>query len=274
VQGPEEADTNRRELLQRTLAILAGGDLIDVERVAMLGAAMQPDVVSVREAEAVTSLLKAQWYVMPPAALLPAAGAHLSALRGRLSGSHELCSVAGWTALLTGALLGKVDRHGDAYAQYALAEALARDAGDSTLLATILVKRRGLHYWRNARDPQRALKLLDAAGATAGPGTPPLLRTVILATRAEDRATLGDEQGCLHDLEAAEAALRPSEDHFFGARSPAELGAHRGTSESLLGRHRDAVATFDWVLREMDPALLAWRRTVAGDRKRALAASS
>jgi hypothetical protein len=158
--------------------------------------------------------------------------------------------VAGWTALLTGALLGKLDRHGDAYSQYALAEALARDVGDSSLLATVLVKRRGLLYWRNACDPRRALELLDMADAATGPSGPPLLTTVILATRAEDRATIGDETGCLRDLEAAEAALRPSEDHFFGPRSPAELGAYRGTSESLLGRHREAVATFNWVLRE------------------------
>jgi len=94
---------------------------------------------------------------------------------------------------------------------------------------------------------------------------------VILATRAEDRAATSDELGCLRDLESAEAALRPSTTHFFGPRAPAELGAIRGTCEALLGRHREAVETFDWVLREMDPALVSWRATVAADRDAVLA---
>ncbi len=94
---------------------------------------------------------------------------------------------------------------------------------------------------------------------------------MILATRAEDRAATSDELGCLRDLESAEAALRPSTTHFFGPRAPAELGAIRGTCEALLGRHREAVETFDWVLREMDPALVSWRATVAADRDAVLA---
>src|SRR5205807_424371 len=98
-----------------------------------------------------------------------------------------------------------------------------------------LVKRRGLLHWRRGAnsDPRRALDLLRMADAAVGQGGPPLLRTVILTTRAEDRASVGDERGCLRDLEAAEAALRPSADHFFGPRLPAELGAVRGACEAL-----------------------------------------
>jgi hypothetical protein len=51
-------------------------------------------------------------------------------------------------------------------------------------------------------------------------------------TRAEDRAAIGDEIGCLRDLEAAEAALRPSATHFFGPRTP---GAIRGTCVERVG---------------------------------------
>ena len=158
-------------------------------------------------------------------------------------------------------------------ANYALAESLARDAGDSSLLALVSVVRTGLYFWRRTGETHRALALLADAEAIAGPAAPPLLRTVILSSRAEDRAAIGDEIGCLRDLEAAEAALRPSATHFFGPRTPVELGAIRGTCESLLGRRREAVETFDWVLRDMDPALAAWRATVARDRDAALAAS-
>jgi transcriptional regulator with XRE-family HTH domain len=272
--GSEEAEAKRRELLLGSLALLVGSRVADLERLDSLAAAAsgRVDPVSVRDAEAVTALLMAEWYRMPPAALLPAAAGHLAMLRGGLPGSRELSAVAGWTACLTGHLLAKLDRRGDAYAHYALADSLARDAGDSNLRASTLVDRRGLCSWRCGGETRRGLELLAEANAAAGPTAPPLLRTVILATRAEDRATVGDEVGCLRDLEAAGAALQPSADHFFGPRAPAELGAIRGTCESLLGRRREAVETFDWVLREMDPALVSWRATVAADRDAARAA--
>src|SRR5690348_9452667 len=47
----EEADTNRRELLQGILAALTGADLIDLERLASIVSASQPDAITVREAE-------------------------------------------------------------------------------------------------------------------------------------------------------------------------------------------------------------------------------
>jgi transcriptional regulator with XRE-family HTH domain len=274
--GSEEAEAKRRELLLGSLALLVGSKVADLERLDSLATAASAhvDPVAVRDAEAVTALLMGEWYRMPPAALLPAAAGHLAMLRGGLPGSPELSSVTGWTALLTGSLFGKLNRRGDAYSHFALADSLARDARDSNLRAITLVKRRGLCYWRvEVAGTRRGLDFLAEADATAGPAAPPLLRTVILATRAEDRAATSDEAGSLRDLEAAEAALQPSASHFFGPRAPAELGAVRGTCESLLGRRREAVATFDWVLREMGPALVSWRATVAADRDAALAAS-
>lgn len=266
--GAEEAETKRRELLQGMLATMVGANLIDVERLVALGTATSSrlDAMSVREAEAATAMLMAEWYRLPCVALLPAAVGHLSVLKGRLPGSRDLCSAAGWTAVLVGNLLKELDRRGDAYSHYALAEILARDVGDANLLAMVLVVRRGLLYWRYGGEPHRALDLLAEAEASSGPAAPPLLRTVILTARAEDCATVSDEVGCLRALEAAQAAIRPSATHFFGPQTPADLGAVRGTCQALLGRDREAVETFDWVLREMDPALAAWRATVAADR--------
>jgi transcriptional regulator with XRE-family HTH domain len=272
--GAEEAEAKRRELLLGSLAVLVGSNVIDLERLEALAAgAMRPrvDAASVREAEALTALLMGEWYRTAPAALLPATMGHLAMLKDGFPGSRELSSVAGWTALLAGHLLTKLNRRGDGYAQYALAESLARDAGDSALRAMALVLRRGMCSWRRTGETSRGLEFLADAEITAGPTAPPLLRTVILATRAEDRAAISDETGCLRDLEAAEAALRPSTTHFFGPRAPAELGAIRGTCETLLGRQREAVETFRWVLREMDPALVSWRTTVTADRDAALA---
>jgi transcriptional regulator with XRE-family HTH domain len=272
----EEAEAKRRELLLGSFALMVGSTAIDLERLESLAmTAVHPggDPMSIREAEAVTALLMGEWYRVAPAGLLPAATGHQATLRNALPGTADLSSVAGWTALLTGHLQVRLNRRADAYTNYALAESLARDAGDSSLLALVQVVRTGLYFWRRTGETHRALALLADAEAIAGPAAPPLLRTVILSSRAEDRAAIGDETGCLRDLEAADAALRPSATHFFGPRTPVELGAIRGTCESLLGRRREAVETFDWVLREMDPALAAWRATVARDRDAALAAS-
>ncbi len=271
----EEAEAKRRELLQGMLAFLVGTKVVDLERLDALATATRSDIdaTSVREAGSVTALLMNEWYRLPAAGLLPGAMGHLSMLRNRLPGSTELASVAGWTALLTGHLLEKLNRSGDAYSHYALAESLARDVGDSNLRALVLVLRRGLYSWRYGGETNRGLEFLAEAEVAAGPAAPALLRTVILATRAEDRATIADELGCLRDLEAAEATIQPSAKHFFGPRAPAELGAICGTCEALLGRHREAVETFGWVLREMDPALVSWRATVAADRDAALARS-
>jgi len=64
----------------------------------------------------------------------------------------------------------------------------------------------------------------------------------------------------------------PGEDHWYGPRDAAELAAVRGTSELLLGRHRDAAGTLAWTLERMDPSAVNWRAVVAADRDRALAA--
>jgi HTH-type transcriptional regulator / antitoxin HipB len=271
----EEAEAERRELLQRSLALMVGSSVIDLERLESLATAASSriDAVAVRDAEAVTALLMAEWYTMSPAVLLPATLGHLSMLRSSLPGSRELLSVTGWTALLAGCLLHKLKRVGADFAHYSLAETLGRDAGDASLSALALVQRSGLYNWRNAGESHRSLELLADAEATAGATAPPLLRAVILARRAEDRAAVADAPGCLRDLELAEGALEPSRSHYFGARAPAELGAIRGTCEALLGRRREAVETFDWVLREMDPVLVSWRATVAADREVVLAQS-
>src|SRR5215471_6437906 len=70
---PEEADTNRRELLHGVLAVLAGADLMDVERLL----APSVDAAYLETAQAVTTGFLSQWYAASPAALLPPVLAHV-----------------------------------------------------------------------------------------------------------------------------------------------------------------------------------------------------
>lgn len=273
----EEQETKRREFLAMLAA--AGTGILDVERLA----APVVDASYLRDAEAVTTALVGQWYSAQPAILLPPVLAHLSALRGALPGPPALENLAGRTALLAAHLFSKLKRLGDARAHYALAESLSQDADDAHLHGLALVLRSGLHTWRREISPnesvtrrefdgnRRALALLNEAVMIAGDGAPPLLRVVALARRAEELAATGDESGCLRDLSAAEAALRPTGDHWYGARDAAELAAVRGACELLLGRHRDAAATLGWTLERMDPSAVNWRAVVAADRDAALA---
>ena len=74
------------------------------------------------------------------------------------------------------------------------------------------------------------------------------------------------------DMKAAEAALRPDGEHWYGPRDAAELAAVRGAGELVLGRHREAADTLSWALERMSSSAVNWRALVAADRDRALAA--
>jgi transcriptional regulator with XRE-family HTH domain len=265
---PEEADTNRRELLQGVLAVLAGADLMDVERLLVPTA----DAPYLETAQAVTTGFLSQWYAASPAALLPPVLAHVRALQQALPGPQELESLTGRTALLAGHLFAKVDRPPDARASYALAESLARDSGDTDLLAVVLVLWSGLHSWRRTSDRRRSFKLVSEAAATISTASPPLLRTLVLARMAEEHAAVGDADEFEQHMAQAEAAVRPG-DHWYGPRDAAELAAIRGTSELLLGRRRQAAETLTWTLARLDSSAVNWRAVIASDRDRALAPS-
>ena len=260
-----EAATRRREFL--SILAAAGVGLVDIERLA----APVVDAAYLRDAETVTTALLGRWYSAQPAVLLPPAMAHLSALQQALPAPTGLENLTGRTALLVGYLFAKLERFGEARTYYAQAESLARDTDDLNLRAVTLIAHSGLHCWRRAGDAQRSRDLVEEAVAVAGNGAPFLVRTAVLARRAEERAAAGDETGCLGDLEAAERTISHSDDVWYGPRDAAELSAVRGTCELLLGRHRDAAATLGWTLQRMDPSAVNWRALVAADRDRALA---
>jgi transcriptional regulator with XRE-family HTH domain len=263
----EDEDTKRRAFLAFVAAL--GSGLIDAERIT----ASAIDGLYMRDAEAITLRLLDQWYATAPSMLLPPVLAHLRGLQGALPGPHELESLTGRTALLAGHLLTMLQRLGEARSCYALTESLARDIGDTDLEIAALICRSALHDWRRGRDARRSAELVHGAAGLVNPGTSPHLQVWVLARRAEEHAVVGDGLNFQRDMAAAEAALRPGADHWYGPRDAAELAAVRGASELLLGRHRDAAETLTWTLDRMNASAVNWRALVAADRDAALAAS-
>ncbi len=263
---PEEDEAKRRTFLAFLAA--AGSGLVDAERLIV----SVVDPAYLHDAAALTNAFLGQWYSATPSLLLAPVLAHLRGLQRALPGPPELENLTGRTALLAGYLFSKVGQAGEARLFFALAEDLARDTHDSNLRAVTLVARSGLHTWRITEDTSRSRALVSEAAQAMGTGAPQLLQTAVLARRAEERAALGDEDGFQRDIAAAEAALRPGADHWYGPRDAAELAAVRGASELLLGHHRDAADTLSWTLDRMNPSAVNWRAVVAADRDRALAA--
>jgi len=276
----EDADTERRQFLAR-VATLAGASVFDVERLTALTLdrrGYRLDVRCLDDIESLAGRMIGDWYTHSPQSLLPAASGHLMALRELLPGppalASRLASVTGKAALLAGHALLKLERRGDAYAQFALAETLARDAGDSTLLAGVLAIRSGMYspisLGHRQGNTDQAISLLDAA-ASAGAQARGRVRVLVFARRAEERAAARDEAQALRDMELAEASLGLADDESFGPRDAAELTAIRGTCEALLGRNREAVVTLQQTAERMQPSLVAWRSAVLADQGAALA---
>ncbi len=276
----EAEETKRRELLTGWLATMAGVALVDVERLAALaGRPGSVDSVYIEDVEVMSRSFASQWYSVAPSVLLPPAAAHMNSLTALVTdGTSErrsMASVASAMAAMVAHLQLKLARRSAAYSTYALAEALATEAGDELLRAHVLTLRSSMYSpvsqgWR-VGEPGRALAELDEA-VRASAGSRARLTALIFARRAEERAASGDGTGAMRDLEEAEAGLVGSPEWFsVGPRDEAELAAFRGLVELLAGQPQRAIRTLEATLDHMDPALMAWRAAVLADQGAALA---
>lgn len=157
-----------------------------------------------------------QWGRVAPRSVLPAIRTNLGLLRGWLPVPmtpdlrRHLHLVTAETAWLAGWLCRQLDNRGDAAGYWACARDLAREAGERPLLAHILVATSSLHSavtGRSDGDARTALALLDEAEAVAGPRASRALQSWILARRAEEHASVGENAVAASEFDRAERLL-------------------------------------------------------------------
>lgn len=196
---------------------------------------------------------------VPPTSLLPAVQDHLQHLRGLLELSQlsahrrRLLSLAARTAGLAGYLSFRCENRGDARTQYALAETLAREAGDGPALAFTLTARSVLCSavpgGGVAADTSLTLPLLDEAERRAG-SSAPFVRAWVHMRRSDEQALAGEAAASERDLQEADRWLargRTDGDPFYG--SAAGLAGYRASRAVLLGRPADAIEAVEAELR-------------------------
>jgi hypothetical protein len=170
------------------------------------------------------------------------------------------------TALVVAFALVEAGRDADSHRAHALAVGL----GSRPVQAKAVNGQARIH--QNSGDRSAALAYQDRAVELAKGSGP--LEAGIRARRAELRAGAGDDAGAMRDLEAAGHAIGAGAWEWWchNPQNEADLGAYRSSVLTMLGRHREAVDAFEWVLGRMDTDKTLWRAKIAADRDRALAA--
>lgn len=290
--GLDVEELTRRQALRGAVAVTGTLLLHDPERLlALMGAVGGVDAdpaagvpaVSQRlleDLQVITRHHAQRWGRAAPRSMLHAVRANLALLRGWLPATmpsplrRQLQAVTAETALLAGWLSRQLDNHGDAVGYWALARDLAREAGEGSLHAHVLVATSSLYSpvtGRSGGDTRTALGLLDEAEGVAGARCAPPLRSWILARRGEEYAAMGQVADATGQFERAErlldgAAARDGILADWDAERLALWRAHcvvRCDARSSAGDVDRSVRTLERALCRLDPA-----RTY--DRSRAL----
>jgi transcriptional regulator with XRE-family HTH domain len=267
-------DDVRRRLFLQYLSVVTGATMLDWDRLAatLRGRLGPADRVLVDDLEAITRSYARQVETVAPGSLLPALRSHLAILGGSLhSGQPDevrrrLLSLTGETALLAGRLSWLLENRGEARRCWTLAADLGREAGDETLVASTLGMNRVFHSTIPNRgrygSTDRALAVLDAAESRLSSTSSPYVRMMVLLSRAEDHAAMGDADSSQRDLEAAETALAGAggpDDGLYALWDEARIAGYRGSCALALDRPEEASTV-------LEGALSATRETLIGQR--------
>jgi transcriptional regulator with XRE-family HTH domain len=231
--------------------------------------------------QAITRHHAQRWGRTAPRSMLHAVRATLGLLRGWLPGTmpselrRHLQAATAETALLAGWLCRQLDNHGDAAGYWAFARDLAREAGDGSLHAHVLVAISSLYSpvtGRSGGDVRTALRLLDEAKGAAGARCSPSLHSWILARQGEEYAAMGqiaDATGHFHRAERLLDEEAPATDSILADWDHERLAHWRAHCvvgcdvHSSAGDVAEAVLTLQRSLSRLDPSR-------AYDRSRAL----
>ena len=262
VPGRDDAEM-RRHFIQY-MAVLGGARLLDWERLA--AALRDPQRVDARLLDDLAGLARdyaRRVQDVAPGNLLAPVGKHLDVVQRLLVNlpdtdlRRRFLSVASDTATLAGWLSSRLDNQGDARAYCGLARDLATEAGDGIRRAQALVIASDV-----TNDAGRAISMLDEAERAAGAWASPLLRTWILARRAEEHATVGSARSSDRDIGRAEhifGASRAETDGLLSGWDAARLAGYRGACAVSLRRSVDAAQVLSAAVAGAAPNQLANR---------------
>lgn len=275
----KEDDVRRRQFLQY-MSVVTGATMLDWDRLAsMLRGQLGPgDRVLVDDLDLITRSYARQVETVAPGSLLPALRSHLAMLSGALHGGlpepvrRRLLSLTGLSAVLAGRLSWLLDNRGEARQCWNLASELARESGDSTLLAEALGNQRVLHSTIPNRGqygrPDRALAVLDAAEGRLTTTSSPYARMMVLLLRAEDHAAVGDAAASQRDLEGAESALASAtapDDGYYALWDAGRIAGYRGSCALALHRPEEASTVLEGALAQTSETLIGQRCAVMTD---------
>jgi tetratricopeptide (TPR) repeat protein len=174
--------------------------------------------------------------------------------------------------VLVGRVSWLTENWGEARRCWSLASELGREAGDNTLMASSLGMQRVLHSTIPNRGqygrPDRAIAVLDAAEARLSSTSSPYVRAMILASRAEDHAALGDAAASQRDLDAADSALASApgpDDGLYALWDAGRIAGYRGSSALTLERPEEASTLLEDALARTDESLIGQRCAVLTD---------
>ena len=273
-------DDVRRRLFLQYLSVVTGATMLDWDRLAatLRGQLGPADRVLVDDLEAITRSYARQVETVAPGSLLPALRSHLAVLTGSVHGGQpdavrrRLLSLTGETAVLAGRLSWLLDNRGEARRCWTLAADLGREAGDETLIASTLGMQRVFHSTIPNRGQygrtDRALAVLDAAESRLSGTSSPYVRMMVLLSRAEDHAALGDADASQRDLEAAETSLASAagqDDGLYARWDTARIAGYRGSCALALDRPEEASTVLEGALAATSETLIGQRCAVVTD---------
>ncbi len=246
------AEVKRRVMLRAAGLVAVGGLL---PRGTPLTESERLDSSWLRDAESTTDLLARAYGTTAPGMVAGPVLAHLDKLRsyvnapGLPSDRVRLHRAIADTAAFAALLQFRLDRLQPSAELFAIAERHAREAADDLLLAQVLGVNSYLHSTvvsgglrGNARV---ALRMLEEANDLLPAAAPCHSRALLAARLAEERASIGDIQGCHRALGQAGSLLDGNGDDgtlgFFSNNglyslwNEAYFDGFRGVCEVLLG---------------------------------------
>ncbi len=274
---PEMMDDVRRRQFLGGLTALGGLMLVGQPVLS------DPERPRIEELEQITDQFGSWYWRLSPAALLPLLREHQNRLLAAVGGAvgtsgRALGALTARTTVVYGLATYRKGDFPSARERFLAAARLGELTGDRNSEAMALIAHRAVLGGPSPLDHgdhDAAHQLLSVAEKTAGRSAPPLLRTWLYCSRAEEAAVLGREGDALLDIERAETALAKAGPGdltgFFDHWDSLRLEGWRASVLLALNRPADASRVLEPVAVGTPAELPGPRAAVLADLASALA---